>query len=204
MMSCPRIVAFTAAALLVPTATAAAEGGYVEAVLGVAVPIAGDEGYEDLEEEVKVGVHAGSGSGPTALELSLDFTPFGDDDGGDVFDVRFDRFRVLAGARHRTALGKSKGTLFFRGGIGVDLMRFAYSGTVAGIEFDYSDTDPGLAAEVGTGFTFPLGDKAYVGAHVAVPFAMHFDADDPDDAEDIDLEYTAIDLDVLFTVGTTM
>jgi hypothetical protein len=207
MTSCSRIVAFTATALLVPAGTAAAEGGFIEAVVGVAVPVAGDENYEELEEELKLGARAGSGGGPTAIELGLDYTPFGREDAsgplGEI-DVGADRFRVLAGVRHRVPMGTTKGSLFLRGGVGVDIVRLSVSGTILGQPFEESETDLGIAAEVGGGFTFPLGTKAYVGAHLAVPIAFHFDDDDPDDDADADLEYTGFDLDVLFTVGTTM
>ena len=41
-------------------------------------------------------------------------------------------------------------------------------------------------------------------AQLALPIALHFDDDDPNDPEDFDLEYTGVDLDFLFAVGTTM
>jgi hypothetical protein len=51
--------------------------------------------------------------------------------------------------------------------------------------------------------TFSLGGNLYVGAHLAVPMAFHFDDDDPGDDGDFDFEYNGFDIDLLFTIGTT-
>jgi hypothetical protein len=206
----PWLTAFLGAGLVAGLTTgrpgpAHAEGGYAEAVVGLALPLADDD-YEDLDESVKVGLRAGSGSSPTAIELTADYTPFGEtsESGLGTIEIDFDRFRVLAGIRHRIPMGGKGGQIFIRAALGGDLVRFGAQGTLVGFDIDRHDTDPGLAAELGGGFVIPVSGKLYVGGQLAVPMAFHFDDDDPDDPDDADLEYTGIDLDLLFTIGTTM
>lgn len=205
-----------AASLAGAAGTAAAETGYFEGVVGLAVPIADlndDSNSLDydtaFDESLKLGVRAGSGTGPSAFELTLDFTPLNNDISfgfpGGSLDVDVLRFRALAGLRHRTAVGKGRGVVVFgRVGAGLDVLHYGASGSFLGIEYERSETDPGLALEVGGGVAVRLGGKLYLGGQLALPMAFHFDDDDPNDAEDADLEYGGVDLDLLFTVGTRM
>lgn len=180
-------------------------GSFMEAVLGLAVPVA-EEDYEDtVDESLKLGVRFGSGQAPggagwPGLELSLDFTPVNPELDSATIDISIQRYRGLIGVRHRIPAGK--GALFLRAGLGADLVHVSASGSILGINFETSETDVGLAAEVGAGLMFPIGGNLYVGAHFAVPMAFHFDDDDPGDPDDTDFEYTGVDLDLLFTIGT--
>ncbi len=200
------VVAASAAVLLGTTTPALAEGGYLEGVLGIAIPVADDD-YAELDESLKLGFRLGNGSGATAIELSGDFTPFGRTSTtplGDV-DIGFDRFRLLVGVRHHIPLDSvAGGTLFLRAGLGGELVRFSARGDLIGVDLDIEDSDPGLAAEVGAGLSVPVRGKMYLGFHVAVPLAFHFDEDDPSDPEDGDLDYTGVDLDLLLVLGTRM
>ena len=200
MVAAMRYAALALPLVCLASRPAFAEGGYAEAVVGMAIPIADDD-YEDLDDAFKFGLRLGSGHGPTAVELSADYTPFDvDGNSDDSLDFTFDRFRVLVGVRHRVPLGSVKGgQLFLRGGVGADIVHYAVDGTII-VPIDYSDTDPGIAAELGAGFVIGLGPKAYLGGQLAVPMGFHFD-DEQDDAADTDLDYTGVDIDLLFTVG---
>jgi hypothetical protein len=74
---------------------------------------------------------------------------------------------------------------------------------VPGIAFDAEQTDVGLALELGGGIEVRLG-SVIVSGQLALPMALHFDDDDPADSKDFDFEYTGVDLDLLFAVGTAM
>lgn len=195
------IKTFTIAIATMTTASVAHADGYFEGVVGLAVPVADDD-YDDLSNEsLKLGLRAGGGGGPTKLELSADFTPVNlEYEGNDLLDTSAQRYRVLIGARHVVPAGKA--SLFVRLGAGVDIAHASAFGTIVGIDYEYSDTDPGIAAEAGMGVAIPIGGKLYVGGHFAVPMAFHFDEDDPDDDTDVSFDYTGIDIDVLFTIGT--
>lgn len=194
------LVSAIAVATTAALAGTAAADGYFEGVAGLSIPFGDDDWDNFSDESLKLGVRAGGGGGPTALELAGDITLVNTD--ADLDDLPGDfssqRFRVLIGARHRIKAGNA--TVFFRGAGGVDVFRYSASGEVLGIEFERSETDPGIAAEVGGGFTVPVGNF-YIGGQLAVPMAFHFDDDDPNDDEDADLEYSAYDIDLLFTIG---
>lgn len=183
------------------TAGTAAADGYFEGIAGLAIPVADDD-YDDVaDESLKLGVRAGGGGGPTKLELSADFSPVNlEYEGNDLLDTSAQRYRVLIGARHMVPAGKAR--LFVRLGAGVDIVHAAAFGEVLGVDYEYTETDPGIAAEAGFGVAIPLGGKLYLGGHFALPMAFHFDEDDPDDDTDVSVDYTAFDVDLLFTIGT--
>ncbi len=188
-----------AAATTAGVQTAAADG-YVEGIVGLAIPV-GDDDYDGFaDESLKLGMRAGGGAGPTALELALDFTPVNPEAETGLLDISVQRYRMLVAARHRVPAGP--GTVFLRAGLGVDVLHYSASRSIFGVMFEASETDPGIAAEVGGGITVPVGGKLYVGGHFALPMAFHFDDDDPMDPEDTDLEYTGYDIDLLLTIGT--
>jgi hypothetical protein len=183
--------------------TAAADGGYFEGVAGVSVPFGDDDWDRFSDESLKFGIRAGGGAGPTALELTGDVSFINTDPDIEQFipgDFGAQQFRLLVGARHQIKAGNA--LVFFRAGAGLDVFHYGTSGTFLGVDFEQSETDPGIAAEVGGGFAIAVGPKLYVGGQVAVPMAFHFDDDDPDDNNDADLEYNAYDVDLLFTIGT--
>lgn len=200
-----RLAASVACSVLAGTAATAAADGFAEAVIGVGIPLAEDDYQDSTDPGLKVGFRAGSKSvtGSTGVEIGGDYTDLG---GFTVLatDVDFRRFRGLLGVRHHIPAGKSgKASLFVRAGVGVDVIQIHSFTEIFGNTVETDETDAGVAAELGFGVHADLG-SAFVGAHVAVPMAFHFDEDDPDDDEDADLEYTGIDLDLLFTVGVNL
>lgn len=196
------IPAFTIALATTAAATPAAADGYAEAVVGLAIPVADDDYDEFADDSLKLGLRAGGGAGPTMLELTGDFTFVDPASEGGLLnvDINAQRYRLLVGARHVIPAGKA--SLFVRVGAGVDVVHASATGSAFGIAFEVSDTDPGIAAEAGMGITVPIGGKLYVGGHFAVPMAFHFDEDDRSDDTDVFFDYTGVDLDVLFTIGT--
>ncbi len=200
-----RLAALVAISLLGDTAATAAADGFAEAVIGVGVPLAEDDYQDSTDAGLKVGFRAGSKgvTGATGVEIAGDYTDLG---GFTVLatDVDLRRFRGMLGVRHHIPAGKSgKASLFVRAGAGVDVVQVNAVTEFLGNTAEWEETDAGIAAELGFGVHADLG-KAFIGAHVAVPMAFHFDEDDPDDDEDADLEYTGIDLDLLFTVGVNL
>lgn len=195
------ITTFTIAIATTAAPQVAAADGYAEAVVGLAVPVADDDYDNYADDSLKLGLRAGGGGGPTQLELTGDFTLVSPEfEGNDLLDSSAQRYRILVGARHHVPVGKA--SLFVRLGAGVDIAHASVFGTVLGVDYEVSDTDPGIAAEAGIGVRVPLGGKLYVGGHFAVPMAFHFDEDDPQDNDDVYFDYTGIDLDLLFTIGT--
>jgi len=188
-------------AVLGGVAAPALADGYFEGVLGVAEPI-GDDDYDDyVDGSLKLGIRAGGGAGPTAVELTADVTPYDDDLDSAIADASIQRYRALVGIRHRIPTGKRGGEVVIRAGVGADILKVGVSGSLLGIEYERNETDLGLAVELGAGLLIPLG-KAYLGPQVALPMGFHFDDDDPNDPEDNNLEYTAIDIDLLLVAGT--
>lgn len=199
----PLVVAATAGTAAA-TAAAARADGLVELAVGGGLPLAEDDYADTVDNSVKFAVHAASvGERGVGVDLGLDVTPVSLDN-AQFFGVEASawRFRGLVGARGQWPLG-AKGVGFVRGGAGVDLARYAVTGSVLGQSIDTSQTDVGLALEVGGGVGVRLGG-VIVSAQVALPIALHFDGDDPADPDDFDFEYTGVDLDLLFAVGTTM
>ncbi len=195
------IPAFTIAIATTTAATPAVADGYAEAVVGLAVPVADDDYDNYADDSLKLGLRAGGGAGPAMLELTGDFTLVNPEfEGNDLVDSSAQRYRILVGARHHVPVGKA--SLFVRVGGGIDIAHARVYGSVFGVDYEYSDTDPGIAAEAGLGITVPIGGKLYVGGHLAVPMAFHFDEDDTSDDTDVFFDYTGVDLDVLFTIGT--
>jgi hypothetical protein len=186
--------------ILCASAGVAHAEGYVEGVAGVAIPVSDDD-YSELEEALKLGVRAGSGA-PMAVEFAADYTNY---QGTEALDIKFDltRYRAMIGVRQHIAVGEKKNAaLFIRGNVGADVMQFtAHSDGI--IDIDESETDVGIAAELGIGGLARFGNL-YLGGHLAVPFAFHFDEDDPNDDEDVDAEYTGVDIDILFTAGVRL
>lgn len=190
------VVALALASL---SATARADGTFVEGDLGFAAPI-GDDEYDDVvDTSIKLAARIGSRSGTKAFDVSLDFTPVSDNVNNLLIDIDFQRYRLMFGARHEHLLGP-KTRLVFRGAAGIDLVRA--SGEVLGVE--YGETDVGLALEVSAGVMFDVGSKAKLGGKLGLPMAFHFDDNDPDDPDDGDFEYTGIDLDFMFVLSVDL
>ena len=182
-------------------ATPAAADSFAEVVAGMALPLAEDDYTDQVDDSPKLGVRFGTaGEKGAGLELGLDFTPVNHELPEVLgFDIDFQRYRILLGGRFGAPVGKGKLRAFGRVGAGVDIVRTSV--TQDTLDVDESETDLGLAVEVGGGLLFDAG-PVVVGGQVALPFAFHFEDDQNENR--IDYEYTGIDLDLLLTVGTSI
>jgi len=202
-----RILLIVSLATLAAPAAARADS-FGEVVAGVAIPI-GDDTYDGIvDESFRLGVRGGSLSERgVGFELGVDWTAVNDDVGGAVpglasLDVSWNRFRVLGGARVGKLVGhKTPVFAFARLGAGVDLIHLNVTATVLGVESEKSETDAGLALEVGGGLLVPIGSVA-AGVQIAVPMGFHSDDDDSDPTT-VEHDYTSYDLDLLATVSTS-
>jgi len=178
---------------------ARADGAFFEGDLGIAAPI-GDDDYETaVDSSLKFGLRVGTRTGSGGLDVGIDVTPFSDDLDSAITEVDIERYRFMLGGRYEKPVGP-KARLFVRAAAGIDLVRVSVSGSIFGVEFDNSETDVGIGAEISGGVLFDVG-PVQLGGKLGIPFAFHFDGDDPDDPEDTDLEYTGVDLDVAFVLG---
>lgn len=172
---------------------------FFEADLGLVAPIADDDYETRVDESVKLGIRLGSRSGDRAFDVGVDATPYNDDLDNAITDVDVERYRFTFGARWEKPLGP-KAHLFVRGAAGIDLIHYTATGTVFGVDFEFSETDVGIALEVSSGVLFDVG-PVEIGAKLGIPFAFHFEEDDPNDQEDADLDYVGVDLDVAFVLA---
>jgi hypothetical protein len=186
---------------------AARADGFGELVVGLALPL-GDDDYADVvDSSLKLGVRGGTTpAAGVGFELGLDWTPINDDYGGSVpgfsWDVSWNRFRLLGGARVGVLAGSASQPvqLFARFGAGLDIVHTSWRVSTPFGRDEGRETDVGLALEVGGGVLVSLGQVA-IGAQIALPMGFHFD-DNDDDPQRVDLDYTSVDLDILFTIAT--
>jgi opacity protein-like surface antigen len=195
-----RSVPIVAALAFMPMLASA--DGWVEVVVGAAVPVADSDYTDRVDNSPTAGLRVGGDRDGVGAEVAIDYTPI-DIHGSSTFaGVEFSawRTRALVAARVIRPIGR-KAVVFARAGAGVDLANISASGSFLGVNVDQSETDTGLALEVGVGIGVTL-DPVLLGVQLGVPIGLHFNDDDPNDPNDFDFEYTAVDLQVLFAVGT--
>jgi hypothetical protein len=173
-----------------PAAAGAAPRGFIELAGGIAQPVGDDVYSEIIDTSFKLALRGGawlSADRATrfGIEVGADYT-FANYDGADV-DAR--RLRLTAGLRSLIAVG-SRVALVLRLGGGIDYA--SYEADVIIAEVDGSDL--GFTAELGAGLLFQVAPSVNVGVHVAAPIGFH------DDEED-NIDFTTVDVDVLFAVG---
>ncbi|HSN28284.1 MAG TPA: hypothetical protein VLT45_18490 [Kofleriaceae bacterium] len=189
--------------LLVLATTPAYADSFVGATGGLMIPL-GDshknpaDGWSDMvSSSPKLGLRVGA-TGESGLGgmISADWTPISSNAQSQFTDVSAHRFRILAQflvdrdiASHIVFSG--------RAGVGVDIAHASYSAGVGGLSFSGSDTDTGLGFEFGGGVWFKLGNTE-IGGEVALPVGLH--SHKASNAQDITLDYTSYDIDLLFGV----
>ncbi len=184
--------------LLVLAATPAYADSFVGATGGLMIPL-GDshnnpaDGWKDLvDSSPKLGLRVGAmGDSGLGGMISADWTPISTT--AQFGDASAHRFRILA---HFVIDKPIASHLLFsgRGGVGVDIAHASY--TLGAINL--SDTDTGLGFEFGGGIWFQLG-SAEVGGELALPIGLHSHKA-AIGSNDITLDYTSYDLDLLFGV----
>jgi hypothetical protein len=186
--------------LLAIGSPAFADGAFVEADVGLAVPLLDDDYEASVDESLKLGLRLGTTTKFGGLDIGFDFTPFNDNlTNAFLTDVDIQRFRFHVGARAIYPI-TPKARLFARFGAGIDLIHYSARGSVLGIDFEASETDVGIALEASGGVMFDVG-KVQIGAKLGIPMAFHFEEDDPNDNQDADLKYTSVDLDLSFVIA---
>ena len=186
---------------ILAVATPARADGFLDVIGGISIP-AGDSNWTNaVSSSPKLGVRAGTLAGDIGGMVSADWTPENTNTKGTTFpggssDVSAHRFRVLANLlfAHRVA---PKVTLGVRAGAGVDIDHAGYSVTVLGSTTSASDTDTGLAMELGGGAWFDVGSMQ-LGAELGVPIGLH--SHTATTTGDITFDWTAYDIDLLFVV----
>lgn len=188
----------SAAAIVSLSGVHTAHAGYTELIVGLGVPLAEDD-YKDLwDPSLRLGVRAGTSPRAFVFEGSLDFTLGNFDDARTPSaEISGNRIRMLGGFRWRAPVGRT-GTAFVRAGGGIDFTTVRVETSLLPIE--QSESDLGLALEFGGGVSFQTG-PVYVGGQLALPIGLHFDDETTLVGFPI-FDYTAIDLDLLFTLGT--
>jgi len=155
----------------------------------------GKTGWSDMvSSSPKLGLRVGA-TGESGLGgmITADWTPISANADNQIVDVSAHRFRILAQfvvdkpvASHLVFSG--------RGGLGVDI---AHATATFG-NLSSSDTDTGLGFEFGGGLWFQVG-SIDVGGEVALPFGIHSHKAALG-SNDITLDYTSYDIDLLFGV----
>lgn len=188
----------TLAILLVPSIAAA--DSFFEIAGGLSDPVGDDDWNDAAEPSPKLALRGGGygtgGKNRVGAVLSADWTPQ-QTDAADFFgnnvDISAHRFRLLIGPGFEAHVAPA---LHFsaRLGIGADIAHVSAESTVFGATFESSDTDVGFAFEVGAGFWVDIG-SLQVGGEVALPIGHHDHA--MDDNNDIQMEWTSYDFDIL-------
>lgn len=170
---------------------------------GISVPVGDDDWTNAAESSPKLALKAGAIHDKLGGMVAFDWTPVNLDNEGfagplAAADVSGHRFRVLAHIVGQVPIQRTI-HLEARAGIGADIAHVSASGNVLGFEFDGSDTDVGLGFEFGAGVWINVS-TVQIGAQVALPGAIHNHEDDPNDNDDIPIDYTSYDFDLMFGV----
>ena len=187
------IVAF---AVLAATTPAYADS-FVDIVGGISTPISDDDWENAVESSPVLGVRVGALPKEVGGYLSVEWMPTNTDAQGwsipgSQADISAHRFRIMVGPLLHHNVGALSVT--GRAGIGADIAYASASGNVIGVEFEESETDVGLGFEFAGGLWFKLGNLE-LGGEVSLPVGLH-----DDDNQNIDFNYTSVDLQLLFGV----
>ncbi|MBL9014587.1 MAG: hypothetical protein JNL83_10450 [Myxococcales bacterium] len=180
--------------LLVPAGARADQ--IIELGGGIAVPMSDDEYTDYVETSPTLFARIGGGA-PIGGLFSVDFTPLA----AKAESLNFNRLRFQGHVTVRKSVAP-KVELSGRFGAGLDLIHESFDVTILGTRFEGSDTDLGLALEVGGGAWFTVGASGgvQIGVEVALPISIHNtegNPNNPNDPDDPRFDYTAVDLDVL-------
>jgi hypothetical protein len=187
-------------ALVVAVPAAAHADGFVEFAGGIAQPIADDDYENNFDTHIQFGARFGSvsdapGSTRLGFELGLNYSPLNDDYGLDEISVH--RFRVTGGVRAVHAIG-GDAVIIARVAAGIEYVRADWAFEVLGTRFEGDIDDTGLVIDPGVGFLIG-GGSTRLGGFIGLPIAFHDEVED-----NINVEYTAVDIDLLFVVSTAL
>lgn len=166
---------------------------YVMFSAGGLLPV-GDADWEDsIDSSLTLGARAGvaskAGRGARlAFEATLEYAPLSPDFASSLFDVELSRYRLLGGVRYETLVTRGA-VLSLHAGLGFAHLAIDVTGPLG----QGSDTDNGLALDLGAGLWFGVSRTALLGVDVSLPTGFHED-NDPDDDAELDLRTTELAL----------
>lgn len=176
-------------------ATPAHADSFVDLFGGISIPVAEEDWTDTVETSPKLGVRVGAFPNNAGVYVGADWMPVNTDYQDNAFaDVSAHRFRLMAGAIFHQNLSNTLAANF-RGGVGADIGYVSVSGEAFGVRYEDSETDTGFGFELAGGIWAKFGNME-IGGDVQLPVAMH----DDDNTDDIDLDYTSIDIELLFGV----
>jgi hypothetical protein len=166
---------------------------------GLSAPVADDNWTKGIDTSPDLQLRGGALNGDVGALVGVDWTPESLKNNG--FAVpgasgsgTFHRFRILiqAIAQHHIT---PKVSLVGRAGGGIDIAYEGYSFNVLGSTGSHSDTNVGIAFEVGGGVWADVSETMQLGAELALPIGYHNHKSSG--GTDIAFDYTSFDLDVL-------
>src|SRR5689334_22501808 len=182
--------ALIALALLVTPAIAHADT-FVEIAGGLTNPLGDDDWQNTVEPSPKLALRIGAFPNEIGGFFSADWTPYNTDADGAFVDVSAHRFRLMGGVMFHHMASNTL-VVTGRGSVGADIGH-ASADTPIG---NFSDTDTGLAFEMGVGLFFKTGGME-IGGEAALPISTH---NHQGGNGNIAMDYTTYDLDLLFCV----
>lgn len=184
-------------AVLVASSHAAHADAFLEFAGGLAAPVSNSDWTNAVDPSLKLAARLGGGGPGLGGMASIDWTPLSEKQ--DVYTLQ--RFRILGHLTFRSRVA-AKVTLAGRIGAGIDLVHEDTDVTVFGVHVQGSDSDVGIAIEPAGGAWFDVG-SAQLGVELGIPIGIHTskgNANNPNDPNDAKIDYTSVDLDVLFGV----
>ena len=182
--------------VLCAAATPALADSYVGLAAGLALPMSDEQYTDTVDSSPVIGLRVGAVPNKIGGYLSFEWMP-ANLETDEVFglDVTAHRFRLMVGPELHHPVSNTL-SVTGRAGIGLDIAHSNVSGTILGTTVDDSETDVGLGFEFGGGLWAHVGG-VHVGGEIALPVGIH--DDDPDEM-DYNYDYTAVDLQLLFSV----
>lgn len=166
---------------------------YLMVGAGGLLPI-GDADWEDAIDSsatfaLRGGVSSRAGRGSRlAFEAAIEYAPLSPNLSTSLIEVDLDRYRVIGGVRYEALVARGA-LLSLHAGLGLARLNIDVSGPLGG----GSDSDTGLALDLGAGLWFGVSPTVLLGVDLSLPTAFHED-NDPDDDAELDVRTTELAL----------
>ncbi|CAN5698861.1 hypothetical protein BH11MYX3_BH11MYX3_07350 [soil metagenome] len=179
-----------AIALVLVAAGSVQADPYVELGAGLLVPMSDNDYTDAVDPSIDLAARIGGGDKVGGM-ASIEWAPLS----SNVSFVSFYRFRLLGHVVLHHAVSR-KVELVGRFGAGIDYLHASTEGTIAGIHFDDSDSDLGLALELAGGAWFDVGKTTQLGFELAIPIGYHSDDNRPSTADNVNWDFTTVDIEI--------
>lgn len=186
------LLAVLATCLVLQTAPARADV-YLMVGAGGLLPT-GDADWQDaIDSSATFGLRAGvarrTGRGARlAFEAAVEYAPLSPANELTFLEVELDRYRLLGGVRYELLLTRGA-LLSLHAGLGLARLSIDVTGPLG----SGSDTDTGLALDLGAGLWFGVSRSVLLGVDLSLPTGFHEDSNDEDNTE-LDLRTTDLAL----------